>query len=309
MRRRLKSFVRALIPLAGLAACGTAEPTPTPAPTPDVAVQVHAVPDQPDPPDSVAPTDTAVEPAADTAVAPAEAVVEPSAEECAPKLAAARKAAKAGKADAAFAGLDELLTMGGKACRLAADGALVDPAFDKLRKDERMAKLAAGFVVDPAKSLSLQLCADPGRLATLIDARGVHWFVETEATPDGAPAGHKKGVAKAADALARLVGFVDSYLWCYADEGATPGTKDCMGGSDVEDPLLADTKDDLWCAHRDECNEWAEQGDLCLARTDAGWRAAFFDRYPTGPIGPEYVEEVQKRAAVVRAAAAKAYHR
>lgn len=171
--------------------------------------------------------------------------------------------------------------------------------------------LAADGTIDPAQSFAAQACADPSRVASLIDAkRGVRFSIEEEAAIDR-KASRKVGTAKGKDAEKRLTALFADDLWCFrgyeADEPlGVPGTMDCTSDMPVKEPLLSDVKDDVVCFHRDQCNEWSSQGDLCLVRDGAAWRVAFYAIYPTGPIDPE---EYRERAARQRAIALRAFGR
>jgi len=204
--------------------------------------------------------------------------------------------AEPGSRDAAIGHLEDLLRIGSGEAREYVALAGFDEDFKALREDPRFQAIVGSVRFDPELSFE-QLCADPGRIVSLIDgATGFVDFVETEATPDGRPAKHLERHVVGKDAVKAAMAQLDevsTYL-CAAERDP-----EMTGSLFTYKRARAGDKDPV-CLAYDHSMEWSEQFLVCLARQPSGFRIASMATFPTGPIEPAAMAPVMKRVRSAR---------
>jgi hypothetical protein len=75
-----------------------------------------------------------------------------------------------GNADAAIEELEQIFKIGTMDARKYLSKTRVDTDFDPIRNDPRMKRIAADFQVDYDAAILKQLCADAGKVGTMVDA-------------------------------------------------------------------------------------------------------------------------------------------
>jgi hypothetical protein len=74
-------------------------------------------------------------------------------------------------ADAAIKELEHLFRIGTPSARKFLSKTRFDSDFDPIRSDPRMKRIASEFVIDFDRSILDQLCADPGKVGTIVKAK------------------------------------------------------------------------------------------------------------------------------------------
>jgi hypothetical protein len=198
---------------------------------------------------------------------------------------------------AAIGHLEDLLRVGTAESRAFVARARFAPDFDALTADPRFQAIIGSVRIDPAEPLGLQLCDDPGRVASLIDTtRGLVAHVEAEATPTGGKAILETRTVtrkEALDVVAELTKrFTESA--CTLEPGLEKRK------SLLEYRLAQAGAKDSVCLAWDTDIEWAEQFFVCLSKQPEGWRLATIARFPTGPLDESYEAKVWSRVSKAR---------
>jgi len=209
----------------------------------------------------------------------------------------------AGQLDAAVEQLEHLLRLGTPEARLFAARAQFEEDFLRLADDPRFVAIGASFTVDPGAPLLAQVCADPARLAALVDGtRGFGHYLESESAVDESQAVKEGGPLRPAAALRFLRELMGPEgMWC---EGGKARRRSEECDRDLEElPLSAAPA----CFQRHGCMEWTEQQELCILADAGMYRVAFAARWPDGPIDPAVRAETERALAAERTKALAVY--
>ncbi len=137
--------------------------------------------------------------------------------------------ARAGKTDDAIASLEALHRLGTRETRKYLSLARTDADFEPIRRDPRFAALAAPFVVDWQKPILAQLCADFGRVGSIVDPNvAVHVMTEYE------PQGRLRPAKKLKGGPARSAVYAVLEVWCSGEKLSPDG----VAGGDETTPRV-----------------------------------------------------------------------
>jgi len=198
--------------------------------------------------------------------------------------------ARAGDRDGALRELETLARLATPDARLFVARARFDEDFDGLREDARFRGLVALVRFDASRPVMEQYCADPGRIADLIDARrGVEVYVETESAAEEVKAEsyevHATGKG-AFDQVAKVLGAM-SWSACADDDLGMTGT--------LKTYRLAAAKTQETCLAFEEQAEWTSQYLACFVN-DGGWKLASIAMFPDGPLSEDFEFRLKQKA-------------
>jgi hypothetical protein len=184
--------------------------------------------------------------------------------------------ARNGDAPAAIKSLEALHRLGTRASRKYLSLSRTDADFESLRSNPAYVALVAPFAVDLSKPILAQLCADFGRVGTLVDPSfAVH--VMTEYKPQGKLSPPKK--LKGGPARAAVYSVLD--VWCIEDSvGTMIGDEGdpnmlrpdrALGGQGA--PVCLSGNGTVDCAEDDpDCGKATDyESVLCFKGTKSGW--------------------------------------
>jgi hypothetical protein len=182
--------------------------------------------------------------------------------------------ARDGNADASIAQLEHLFRIGNKEARKYLSKTRLDTDFDSIRNDPRMKVIANEFVVDFSQGILKQLCADYGKVGSLVDNKlGLYDVVS--ASHDEYDLTGKIKRLKGGKARGRIYKMLDNSAWC-------------AGGKMVRQASYSEKRNtdsvlDKWSdKYKKRCLERLGSDEeagcrggfvdkLCFVRSDSGW--------------------------------------
>lgn len=206
--------------------------------------------------------------------------------------------ARAGDKDGALQELETLLRLATPDARLFLGRARFDADFDGVREDARFKGLVGQVRFDATRPVAEQVCADPGRIADLIDPRrGVEVYVETEDASDRGLAEDYQIHVTGKEAFDQVSRVMSSLAWgaCSDEDFELTGT--------LKTYRLASAKETKTCLGFAEQMEWSSQYLACFVNED-GWKLASIAMFPDGPLGEDYETGLWRKA---RAAKERGY--
>lgn len=198
--------------------------------------------------------------------------------------------ARGGDKDGALRELETLIRLATPDARLFVARARFDADFDSVREDARMQGLVGQVRFDPSRPVTEQVCADPGRVADLIDPRrGVEVFVETEDASDRGLAQSYEVHVAGKEAFDKVSGVMSALAWgaCTDEDYGMTGT--------LKTYRLASAKEPKTCLGFAEQTEWSSQYLACFVN-DGGWKLASIAMFPDGPLSEEYEGGLWRKA-------------
>lgn len=198
--------------------------------------------------------------------------------------------AREGNKEAALGELETLLRLATPDARLFVARARLDPDFASVREDPRFRGLVGQVRFDPTRPVAEQYCADPGRIADLIDEqRGVEIYVETESANEEKAIENFELRATGKEAFDRVARVMSELVWyaCAEDDMGLTGT--------LKSYRLASAKDKQTCLAFEGQMEWSSQFLACFVNED-GWKLASISMFPDGPLNDTWEYSLKQRA-------------
>ena len=212
----------------------------------------------------------------------------------------------AGRLDAAIEQLEHLLRMGTPLARKLVSRARYDKDFTALHSDKRYQAINAEFAIDPNVGIIAQLCADPGKVSTVVDdRRGFYYQRETETALDDGKTEKFTRHVKAKKARNTLYAFLkEGGQWCQNGQFR----KTSISGERNWKLILAKQKKPYACAHRKQVMEWTSQEYLCFVREANSWFVYAASHIPDGPLSSAYERALMVGFSRAKSLGIKAYN-
>ncbi len=190
--------------------------------------------------------------------------------------------------------LETLLRQGTREARVFVAEARFDPDFKAVADNPNFWALVDSVAIDPSEPLGVQLCADPARVASLLDVkRGLVTHVEREsARSDVRVPPPKTTHVTGRETLAAALSFLKEA----ASSMCEPDLQEVAGDSALLNARLGLLGDkDVSCLSFATEIEWSSEYRVCLVRHDGAWRLAALAEVPSGPLDQEMYDGIQLR--------------
>lgn len=201
--------------------------------------------------------------------------------------------------------LEHLFRIGTPKARKLLSRARYDSDFTALHSDPRYQAIITEFDIDQSVGIIAQLCADPGKVTTIVDdRRGFYYQRETESAKDNAKTDRFIRRMKSKKARKTLETFLkDGGQWC---EGGKFRQESFNGDRNQQLIFAQQTKSDV-CAYRSEGAEWTTREYICFVREARGWFVYAVSHIPDGPLAPEWDERLMRDFARAKKLGMKVY--